>query len=311
MNINVNTQPINREQSNQKALKSLVVDKATLCRLYAMGTILLWSTAFVFTRVALSSYSNIAIGVLRCFSASIVLIIASVIMKIGLPETRDIPKFFLSGATGFGVYMIIFNKGMGMVTSATGSLIIAMGPIITAILASLIFKEKISIKGWAAIALSFLGITILTLGDGVLSINTGVLFMLTAAFLVSIYNITQRIYTKKYTAFQSTAYSIWAGTILLIPFFPHSFSQIANASLSHTGLVLFLGIFSTTIAYGFWAKALSLAETTSHVTIFMFGTPLFAAILGYLVLSETLLPSTLFGGSMIISGLLLFNLIKR
>lgn len=310
MNTEIITNQANNEQED--ASQAAIASKNTkLCRLYAMGTIVLWCTPFVFTRVALGSYSNIAIGVLRCVVASIALIIAAFFMKIGLPQKSDIPKFFLSGAAGFGIYMIIFNKALETITSATGSVIIATAPIITAILAILVFKEKISIRGWIAISLEFTGIIVLTLWNGILSVNTGILWMLLSAFLVSIYNITQRIYTKKYTAFQSTTYSIWAGTILLLPFLPATLPQIGTASLLHTGVVLFLAIFSTCIAYILWSKALSLAEKTSDVTNFMFVTPLLAAILGYLVLRETLSISTLIGGSIIIAGLILFNLSKK
>lgn len=285
--------------------------KALLCRLLATCTILLWSTAFVLTRMALLSYSDTAIASLRCLAASVVLAVAAVILKIGLPQKKDIPLFFVSGAAGFGIYMVIFSIGMKTISSATGSLIIATGPIITALLATFFFKEKISAKGWGAIALAFSGIVILTLWDGVLSVNSGVLWVFAGACLVGVYNVTQRMFTRKYSAFQTICYSIWAGTILLIPFLPGSFPQISTAELTHTGIVLFLGVCSTALAYGLWTKALSLAETTSHVTVFMFVTPFLATLWGYILMSEALTPATLAGGAIIIAGLVLFHNSKK
>ena len=40
---------------------------------YAFATVVLWSSAFVFTKVALLSFSSTALGFLRCAIASVVL----------------------------------------------------------------------------------------------------------------------------------------------------------------------------------------------------------------------------------------------
>jgi drug/metabolite transporter (DMT)-like permease len=280
-------------------------------QLFAFGTVVLWASAFVFTKVALTYFTSASLGVLRYLSASVVLLIIAAVKKIGLPQVKDIPKFFLSGAMGFTLYMVTFNKGSETLSSATGSIIIATVPVMTALFARFLFKERIKILGWVAIAIEFSGILILTLWNGVVSINSGIFWMFGAALLLSGYNLTQRQYSKKYTALQSTAYSIFAGTLLLLFFLPEAVPQIINAPLNQVLIIIYLGIFPSAIAYVWWTKALSIAKSTSAVTNYMFVTPLLSMILGYLVIIEVPNISTCLGGAVILLGLILFSIVNK
>lgn len=278
-----------------------------LSHFYAICTVFLWASAYVFTKVALNYFTAFSLGFLRYFVASIVLIIAASIKKTGLPDFNDIPKFILSGLLGFTLYMIAFNIGSKSLSSTTSSIIIATVPILTALFASVSLKEKLRALSWVAILIEFSGILVLTLWNGILSINIGVLWMFGAALLLSGYNITQRQYTKKYTAFQSTTYSIVAGSIFLSVFSPEAISQIIRAPLSQIFVVIYLGIFPSAIAYICWSKALSNAKKTSDVSNYMFVTPLLSLILGYIIIFEVPDTATYVGGAIILFGLLIFN----
>ena len=277
------------------------------CKLFAFGTVFLWASAFVFTKVALQYFTSSALGVFRYIVASITLLIIGYIKRIGFPATRDIPKFLFSGAVGFTLYMVTFNKGSETLTSATSSIIIAIAPVLTAAFSCFIFGERIKFKGWLSIGLSFMGILFLTLWNGIFSIDIGIIWMLGAAILLAIYNITQRQYVRKYTAFQSTSYSIFAGTVLLLIFLPEAVPQLVNADIKAYLVIIYLGIFPSAIAYIWWGKALTLAKITSEVTNFMFVTPVIAAVMGSIVISEFPSIETYIGGGIILAGLILFN----
>lgn len=280
------------------------------CKFYAFGTVFLWASAFVFTKVGVNYLTAPALGLFRYISASFALLIICCYKKIGFPAIKDIPKFFFSGAVGFTIYMITFNRGSQTLTSATGSVIIAIAPVLSAVFSSFIFKEKINFKGWMSILLSFFGILILALWNGIFSVDIGILWMGGAAISLAIYNVTQRQYVKKYTAFQSTSYSIFAGTILLMIFLPESIPQLINADIKTYLVLIYLGIFPSAIAYIWWGKALTLAKMTSEVTNFMFVTPLLSAIMGSLIINELPSAETYIGGAIILLGLLLFNKYK-
>lgn len=274
---------------------------------YAMITIFCWSLAYVFTRLMLKYFSALSLGFLRYVVASVVLIIFSIIMRIKPPQKKDWLWFVLSGLSGFSLYIMIFNVGTSFVSAATSSVVIAIVPVLTAILASILFREKLRRNQWISIVIEFVGIVILTLSDGVFVVNVGILWLLLAAMLLSLYNILQRRLTRTYPAFQSTTYSIIIGTLLLTVFAPMSIKEVSNAPITPLIFILILGVFSSAVAYVCWSKAFEKAEKTSSVSNYMFFTPLLTSILGFFIAKEIPSPSTLIGGVVILLGAFAFN----
>lgn len=280
--------------------------KEKQAHLYAFATVLLWATAYVYTKVALESFSPTVLGAIRYYIAAVLLFLVCIIKKTGLPAKADIPFFILSGLTGFGLYITVFNLGSATLGAVTSSVIIASVPIITGVFASFIFREKIRPLGWAAIGICFCGILVLTLFNGVLNLNKGVWWMILAAFLLSCYNLTQRRLTKTYSAFQATAYSIFVGAVFLLIFLPQTVREVCTATPEALGVALYLGVLPSAVSYVLWSKAISLATMTSQVTNYMFLTPLLSGILGFFVIMEVPDQATLLGGAIILAGLILF-----
>ena len=274
---------------------------------YAIITIIFWAMAFVFTRLALQYFDVYSLSLLRYLSASITLIIIICFMKINKPKKEDFLTYLLSGGIGFFIYVILFTKGTGLVSSATSSIVIAMVPVFTAFLASLIYKEKLKIYQWIAICIEFIGILVLTLMNGTFSINEGILWLLVAALCLATYNLLQRKLTKKYSALEASTYSIFVGTIFLCIFLPSSIDKTIHAPLEFIFYVLVLGIFSSALAYIAWAKAISLAEKTTYVSNYMFVTPFLTTILGFVMMGEIPDKATVLGGIIILLGLFIFN----
>ncbi|NMS90110.1 DMT family transporter [Clostridioides difficile] len=274
---------------------------------YAIITIVFWSIAYVLTRLTLQYFSAFSLGFLRYLVASGSLIIVVILIKMKLPKKSDLLWFLASGAVGFFLYMIAFNKGQETVTASTGSVVIATVPVITALLAHFVCHEKIKIVQWIAIAIEFIGILVLTLMNGIFSINTGLLWLLLAALALSVYNILQRKLTKTYSALQTSAFSIFSGTVLLAIFLPASINEVLYAPRIQLLYIAILGIFSSAIAYVSWSKAFEKAKQTAQVSNYMFLTPFLTSILGFLIVGEIPDWSTVIGGSIIILGVFIFS----
>lgn len=274
---------------------------------YAIITIIFWALAFVFTRLGLQYFDVYSLSFLRYLVASITLLVIICFIKINRPKKEDLFSFILSGALGFFLYVILFNKGTALVSAATSSIIIATVPVFTALLATFFYKEKLKIYQWIAIGIEFMGILVLTLMNGSFSINEGVLWLLIAALCLASYNILQRKLTKTYSALQASTYSIFFATIMLCIFLPGSINKAIHAPLIQMLYVLILGVFSSAIAYISWAKAISLAEKTTYVSNYMFVTPFLTTILGFIMINEIPDKATILGGIIILSGLFIFN----
>lgn len=272
-------------------------------------TVFLWASAFPLTKVAMDHYTPNALGFVRCAVAAIFLLIIGILNHIRKPQKKDIPWFFLSGGLGFTLYMITFNTGIQTLTSATSSIIIATTPIMTAVVSSKCYGEKINKLGWFTIALAFIGVLILLLWDGVFSINIGLIWTICAAIVFCGYNILNRkLSSMGYTALEIVTYSMFCGAILLAVFSPQGVSQVITAEPKHILSVIYLGAMPSALAYFLWGKAMYLAEKTSEVTNFMFVTPLLSTALGFMLLKEIPNMGTFIGGAIIILSIILFNL---
>lgn len=272
-------------------------------------SVFLWASAFPLTKVAQQQFTSIPLGFLRCTVAAIFLIIIGKCCHIRLPQKKHIPLFFVSGGLGFTGYMITFNTGILTLTSATSSIIIAVTPILTAIVASNLYKEKIKPIGWAAIAAAFIGVLILLLWEGVFSINIGLIWTVGAAIVFCGYNImTRKLSAMGYNALEIVTYSMICGAILLGFWAGDGLHQLAGACMSHIIALIYLGALPSATAYFTWGKAMSYAERTSEVTNFMFVTPLLSTIMGFIILHEVPNAGTFIGGAIIIISIVVFNL---
>lgn len=273
---------------------------------YAMITIVFWSLAYVLTRIALQYFSVFSLGFLRYFIASFTLFFIAVMTKTALPKRSDLKWFAAAGMVGFFLYMIFFNKGCETVTSSTSSILIATVPVMTSLLARVSMCEILSGYQWAAIVLEFTGVILLTLMDGIVMVNKGVLWLILAAVSLSIYNLLQRKLAKSYSALQTSAFSIFSGTILLSIFSPLALKEVQDAPAFIMASVLILGVFSSAVAYAAWSQALAKAEKISSVSNYMFITPFLASLLGFLLAGEKPDSSTIAGGSVILCGMMIF-----
>lgn len=274
---------------------------------YAITTIIFWSLAYALTKIALKHFSSFSLGFLRYAIASIAMIIIIIALKIKLPKLKDLPLFILAGASGFFMYMITFNKGAATVSSGTGSVIIATAPVITALLASLVFREKLKGFQWLGITIQFAGVIILTLLNNIFSLNSGIVWLFGSALSLSIYNILQRKLTKTYSSMQSSAFSILFGTLLLSIFSPTAIKEISTASIGQIINIAVLGIFTSAIAYLTWSIAFSKAENTSSVSNYMFLTPFVTSLFSFIIIREIPDIATIVGGAVILIGIYIFN----
>ena len=279
--------------------------------IFAIITIAGWSISYVFTRMALSHFSAYSLGFLRYVIASAVLAAVACAFKVSPPDRKDWGTIAASGATGFFLYMVAFNTGSMTETAATSSIIIAIAPIMTALLVRVIYGERLTSVQWFAIAVEFAGILILNVRNGKFSVGVGIAWLLLAALLLSVFNLLQRTLTKRYTGLQVSIYSIFAGTAMLAFFMEGAIEEARSATPEYLFFVSMLGIFSSAVSYVSWSMAIERAPSTSSVSNYMFITPLLASVLGFVIAGERPGASTLIGGMAIMIGVFCFNMAGR
>ena len=172
-------------------------------------TLIFWSSAFAGIRVGLKAYSPENLVLFRFLTASLVLLVYAIITRMPLPERKDLPAIFFLGFIGITVYHLALTYGELKVTAGSASLLIASAPIFTAILAMFILKEKIKTLGWIGIAISFLGVSLVTRGEGEgIRFEPAAFLILLAAISTSFYFVLQKPYLKKYPPLKFVTYTI-------------------------------------------------------------------------------------------------------
>jgi drug/metabolite transporter (DMT)-like permease len=271
------------------------------------GTVLIWGSAFAAIRVALHAYGPGEMALLRLLFASAALGIYAAIVRMRLPAVRDLPGIFLLGFLGFGFYNVALNFGEVTVQAGVASLLIATAPIFTALLAVILLKELLGLRGWIGVLIAFAGVVLIIAGQqGGFGISRGALLILVASLSAAVYFVIQRPFLKGYSPLQLTTYSIWSGTLLIAFYLPSLGQHCRAISWKMTAVVAYLGVFPAALGYVLWNYALS-KFPVSRVSSFLYLVPVVAMTGGWVMLHEMPARLSLCGGLVAIAGVFLVN----
>lgn len=297
---------------------SAPADKTAPSTWIALGiALLLWASAFPGIRAGMAPVGGVAgpdgygpaqLALLRFGTASLVLIVYALFTRMRLPAKEDLGRIVLAGLLGITIYHIALNFGERTVQSGAAAVLIALSPVITAVLATRFLGERLAPWGWVGIAVSFAGGILVALGegDGGLSFDTGALLILLAAVSTSLYFLVSKPGLERYSATEFTSYAIWAGTIPMLLFAPSLFAQMQAAPPAATAAGVYLGIFPGAIAYVLWGYGLS-KMPASRVSAFLYLQPVNAAVIAWLWLGEVPGGAEVIGGVVAIVGVVLVN----
>ena len=148
----------------------------------------------------------------------------------------------------------------------------------TALMALVVYKDRIRPIGWLFTITAFVGVAIIILWNSTLTIPVGAIWTLIGMILFAVYNILNRgLSLKGYNSITIAMWSMFTGAIMALPFADHAIEMIVQAPLSAQLAMVYLAFFSSALGFVFWSYAFEHAEKVSDVTNFMYISPIVAA----------------------------------
>lgn len=276
---------------------------------------MLWGGTFVAGRFLAANFPPFTIAFFRFLSASIVLLFFCLPKKRRLPRLSSIQllKVILLGLTGIFSYNYFFFAGLSLIEAGRASVIIAINPTLTALLAPLFLKEEWSYKKFLGAFVALSGaIIVITKGHFEVLLNQGVgrgeLYLSGAVLSWVSYTMLGKIALKKLSALHATTYACLVGTLFLLPFAlrKNALSFIHQASAYDAFAIFFLGALATALGFIWYYQGIQRIGA-ARAAAFINFVPLFGISSGALLLGEKLDPSLITGALLVITGVSLTN----
>jgi drug/metabolite transporter (DMT)-like permease len=223
-----------------------------------------------------------------------------------LPPRSAWPRILLLGLLAGPLNQMLFFYGLAHSTAAHAALFYALTPLGVYLLSLARGHERPSSRATFGILTAFAGVVVLLLGRGLASARgslLGDLLILAAVSAWVVYTTESKPFAAAHGPVRSTAWSMVAAALLLVPVMPFALSPslTLSASAPALGSIVYLALLTSVVAYLIWSYALSKVPA-SRVAIFSNLQPAATAIAAWLLLGESLHWELAIGGALIITG---------
>lgn len=261
------------------------------------------------TAAGLTAMQGVALrSVVGCFFYGLFLFLTD--KKALLIAPKDWYYFFGTGVCSLLFFNWCYFNAITRSSMAAAAVLLYTSPVFVTLMSALFFREKITPAKTAALAVTFVGCTLVTglipLGQEVIS-PAVILFGLGSGFGYALYSIFGKFVLKKYAPATVTFYTILACALFSLPLSGLHANLSALGDWRAWSGALGVGVLCCALPYHLYTTGLRDAEP-GRAAILATIEPFVAAGLGILLFHEAVTPWKLLGMAAILGAVALLNL---
>lgn len=282
-------------------------DQKTWLPFFSLVTaMILWASSFIALKIAFQGYHPMIVIFGRMVVGSICFLVFYRQLRHTVIKRKDVKYLLFMAVCEPCIYFIFEAKALELTSASQAGLITAMLPLMVALGATVFLKERISRQTVVGFLIAISGACWLSLaGEKSVSAPNPLLgnFLEFLAMVAATgYTLSLKHLSARYSALFLTAVQTWVGALFFSLFLIHPDISLPRVWYPTPALaVLYLGSFVTLGAYLFYNYGVSKIPA-SQASAFVNLIPVFAVILGFIILGERFVPSQYVASLVVLVG---------
>ncbi|UCC44500.1 MAG: DMT family transporter [Candidatus Zixiibacteriota bacterium] len=275
-----------------------------LARILLLLTVVFWGWSFVATKICLDYMTPVELMGLRFLLALPLLLVIIGVKRVRLNFSGQ-GRAVALGSAILAAHFYIQMTGIKYTTATNTGWIIAVTPLVMAVLAFLILKERVGRKTVIGIIIATLGILLLISRGEVTELgwlsSAGDWLVLASAHTWALYTIATRNLTRSRNPLAVTFVILLPAAVLVlgVMLVTSDWSTFLHLPAEVVVALLFLGVAAMALAHWFWQEGVSRVGA-ARAGIFLYLEPLATTGLAVAYLDESFGVFTAIGGLMVL-----------
>jgi drug/metabolite transporter (DMT)-like permease len=218
------------------------------------ATAVMWGANFNLSKHVLVDLHALVAGAARFDIAALVMLAVSTMRGQRVPLIRHGFAYATLGLVGIAGFNVLFFYGMQMTSAVNGALIMALNPLLTALIAYVLKVQRPDARQLAAFPVGAAGVAVVVLGGGArLHLGDGDILMLAGNLCWAFYNVlVGKLLPRDVGGLANTTGVMLAGAIALTLAALLADAPVAAPGSDALGSLLLMSLCGSVLAYLFW-----------------------------------------------------------
>ena len=287
--------------------------------LYALILLMVafWSGNYIAGKIALRELSTLFLAGLRIGLAGVTMVPIYAWERAARrpkrpPQAESLPhvvQLLILGLLGVTLNQFFFIVGLSRTSVAHAAILIGLTPIQVLIIAGVRGQERITARKAVGMAIALAGVALLKAFEpaaGTGATWLGDFFILLTGLCFALFTVFGKEVPGEYSTITMNTYAYVGGAMARLPLtvWEATHQPLAHVSAGAWLAAIYMALFPSVIAYLIYYHALA-HMAASRLSAFSYLQPVFASIMGVVILGETLGAPVIAGGAVILAGVYL------